>query len=308
MNDWSFMEIKNLKTFMTILKEDGFGKAANKLGYTQSTVTLHMQQLEQELGIPLFEKVGRKMVLTQAGERIVPYVKEVLVSVEKLQSSQEQIKDLEGSLTISLGETLLCYKIPQILKRFRELAPKAQLMLRSMNCYEIRDSLMAGMIDLGVFYQDVGGCEDSLELYPFKEVSLSLVASENTKNTYPDFISSNQKMKIPLIIDEPDCIFRQIFEEYLKEKNISLDHTIELWSIPTIKNLVKNDVGISYLPTFTVQEELRKGELVEIPTELKNRKINAVCAHHKNKWVSPLMQLFIDLIMEAEKEQNILDK
>ena len=74
-----------------------------------------------------------------------------------------------------------------------------------------------------------------------------------------------------------------------------LDHTIELWSIPTIKNLVRNDVGVSFLPQFAVQEELESGELVEIQTEITNRNISAVCAHHKNKWVSPLMQLFIDL-------------
>ena len=74
-----------------------------------------------------------------------------------------------------------------------------------------------------------------------------------------------------------------------------LDHTIELWSIPTIKNLVRNNVGISFLPRFAVQEELDNGELVEIPTEVANANISAVCGHHKNKWMSPLMQLFIDL-------------
>ena len=90
-------------------------------------------------------------------------------------------------------------------------------------------------------------------------------------------------------------IFRQIFEQYLREKNIILDHTIELRSIPTIKNLVKNNVGISYLPTFTVEEELGTGELEAIHTDIGDRTITAVCAHHKNKWLSPLMQLFIDL-------------
>ena len=90
-------------------------------------------------------------------------------------------------------------------------------------------------------------------------------------------------------------IFRQIFEQYLREKNIILDHTIELWSIPTIKNLVKNNVGVSFLPEFPVTEELNHGELVKIPTAISGTKITAVCAHHKNKWVSPLMQLFISL-------------
>ena len=90
-------------------------------------------------------------------------------------------------------------------------------------------------------------------------------------------------------------IFRQIFEQYLREKNIILDHTIELQSNPTIKNLVKNNVGISYLPTFTVEEELGTGELEAIHTDIGDKTITAVCAHHKNKWLSPLMQLFIDL-------------
>ena len=90
-------------------------------------------------------------------------------------------------------------------------------------------------------------------------------------------------------------IFRQIFEQYLREKNIILDHTFELRSIPTIKNLVKNNVGISYLPTFTVEEELGTGELEAIHTDIGDKTITAVCAHHKNKWLSPLMQLFIDL-------------
>lgn len=74
-----------------------------------------------------------------------------------------------------------------------------------------------------------------------------------------------------------------------------LDHTIELWSIPTIKSLVKNDVGISFLPRFAVQADLDKGMLAEIPTELTDTTISAVCGHHKNKWISPLMQLFISL-------------
>lgn len=85
------------------------------------------------------------------------------------------------------------------------------------------------------------------------------------------------------------------------EKNIILGNTIELSSIPTIKNLVKNDVGISYLPRFAVQKELNEKSLVEIYTELTTKTITAVCGHHKNKWISPLMKLFIDLCTNSYK-------
>ena len=74
-----------------------------------------------------------------------------------------------------------------------------------------------------------------------------------------------------------------------------MDHIIELWSIQTIKQLVKSDVGITYLPQFTAVQEWEQGELVEIPTELSDSTITAVCGYHKNKWFSPLMKLFLEL-------------
>ncbi|MCC0649260.1 LysR family transcriptional regulator [Clostridioides sp. ZZV15-6598] len=295
------MYLKYLQTFKTIVEEGSFSKAADRLNYTQSTITFQVQQLEQELSVHLFEKIGRRMVLTKVGENLIPYVNEVLSSFDKMKNFGTDLSELRGDLHIAIAETLLCYKIPAILKQFHELAPNARLFLRSMNCYDIRDSLLSGSIDLGLFYQDIGGIGNSIYTYPVGEYSLTLVSSPKIKNQFPDFITPNQQLKIPFIIDENNCIFRQIFETYLREKDITLDHTIELWSIPTIKNLVKNDMGISYLPTFTIESEIKLGDLCEIKTDLNSKTITAVCAHHKNKWISPLMQLFIDLVTANEK-------
>ena len=109
-------------------------------------------------------------------------------------------------------------------------------------------------------------------------------------------------MHIPLISNEPLCIFRQMFEEYLREKEIQLDHTIMLNSIPTIINLVKSGVGISYLPLFAVKKELECGELVTIPTGLDGKEITAVIGYHKNKRMEPLLSLLLRLLDE-EKEK-----
>ena len=289
------MELKYLNTFRVIVEEGSFTRAAERLNYTQSTITFQIGQLEQELSTNLFEKIGRKMVLTKAGEHLIPYVYEVLSSVDRLRNFEDDLAECQGDLRVGVGETLLCYRLPAILKEFHQQAPKARLFLRSMNCYDIRDELMAGSLDVGVFYDCVGGFGTNLTTYPLGSYPLALVASKDLKQRFPDFITPDQQIPVPFIINEPTCVFRQIFEQYLREKSILLDHTIELWSIPTIKNLVKNDVGVSYLPRFSVQEELDDGSLVEIPTELADTTITAVCGHHKNKWLSPLMQLFIDL-------------
>lgn len=294
------MDLKYLNTFRAVVEMGSFAKAAAMLNYTQSAITFQMSQLEKELDTQLFEKAGRNMVLTQAGKLLVPYVNEVFASVDKLYAFHNDLQQCQGDLYIGAGETLLCYKLPAVLKEFHRQAPKAKLHLRSMNCYDIRDELLNGSLDLGVFYEDVGGFGSNLTVYPCGEYPLALVASPDMGKEYSDFITGDRRIPVSFIINETNCIFRQIFEDYLKEKSLILDHTIELWSIPTIKNLVKSDVGISYLPRFAVAGELAAGELVELPTAVSHPYIKAVCAHHKNKWISPLVQLFIDLCKGIE--------
>ena len=294
------MEVKYLHTFKTIVSEGSFTKAAEKLNYTQSTITFQMKQLEQELSVQIFEKIGRNMILTQAGHELIPYVDAALDSMNRLSGFSENLLHLKGGLQIEMAETLMCYKMAPVLKELHQLAPQAKLYLKSINCYEILEKIRTGKTDIGVFYLDVCNSEEFLQAYPIGECTMDLVASPRIKEKFPDFITPNQNFDLPFIIDEPDCIFRQIFEEYLGSRNITLDHTIELWSIPTIKNLVKNDVGITFLPSFTVEEELKNGELCKIKTAIDDQKLTAVCAHHKNKWVSPLMKLFIQLATNSK--------
>ncbi len=298
------MDLKYLNTFKTVVEEGSFVKAAVKLNYTQSTITFQIGQLEQELSAQLFEKIGRRMVLTKAGEQLIPYVDDVLASVDRMRCFENDLAKGQGDLHIGIAETQLCYQMPPVLKQFHQQAPKARLFLRSMNCYDIRDELLNGTLDLGVFYNDIGGFGSNLTTYPLGTYPFILVASPELKKHYSDFITPDQRLPVSFIINEPNCVFREIFEQYLREKSIMLDHTIELWSIPTIKNLVKSDVGISFLPKFAVQEELDRGELVEIATALTNTntQITAVCGHHKNKWVSPLMQTFMDLCIKAKAQ------
>lgn len=289
------MELKYLYTFQTIVEEGSFSKAAEKLNYTQSTITFQIGQLEQELSAKLFEKIGRRMMLTKAGEQLIPYVSDVLNSVERMHCFENDLSAYQGTLHMGIGETLLCYKLPPVLKEFCKRAPKARLFLHSMNCYDIRNGLLQGTLDLGVFYEEIGGIGPNLTSHVLDSYPLVLVASPHIKAQYPDFITPNQQIPVPFIINEPTCIFRQIFEQYLRDKSIALDHTIELWSIPTIKNLVQSNVGITFLPRFSVEKELEEGSLTEIPTDMANPSITAVCGIHVNKWQSPLMKLFVQL-------------
>lgn len=289
------MDLNYLKTFKTIIEEGSFTKAASKLNYTQATITFQIKQLEKTLHFPLFEKIGRNMVLTTAGKQLIPYVDDVLCAINKIHYFNKDLHQFHGDLTVGIAESYLCYKLPYLLNKFHQYAPNAHLFLRSMNCYDIQNELLKGKLDLGILYQDIENFSPSLTKIYLDIYDLALIISPSLNKSELNFCLSNQNINLPFIINEQKCIFRQIFEQYLIEKNIHLGHTIELWSIPTIKNLVMNNMGISFLPKFTVENELNNNLLIELPTLINKNCITAVCAHHKNKWISPLMQLFIDL-------------
>ncbi|MCD8122239.1 MAG: LysR family transcriptional regulator [Clostridiales bacterium] len=292
------MDFKNLYTFQTILEEGSFYKAAERLSYTQSTITNQITQLEQELHVRLFEKIGRKNELTQEGKRLIPYVNQVLSSVNALKSFDNSLADNRGEIRIGVAETFLCYRLPPVVRKFNRAAPKATMLLHSLSCHNVRDSLIRGTCDVGIFYEEIGGIPDTLEFMRIGKFPLSLVASPETAERYPDFITHGQRIEIPLLSNEHNCIYRTIFEDYLRRKDITLNKTVELWSIPTIKNLVMNNMGITFLPRFTTETEVKNGTLREIPTDLEDSPITAICCWHKNKWISPIIRLFLDLCKE----------
>ncbi|KKI44188.1 LysR family transcriptional regulator [Obesumbacterium proteus] len=289
------MDLRRFITFKTVVEEGSFAQAARKLCCTQSTVTFQIQQLEQELSYPVFEKVGRRMVLTPAGKLLLPRVREltrVLEGIRQISSSEEEIA---GDLRVMVGETLLAYKMPEVLKLFRTKAPKVRLSLQSVNCYAIRDSLLADNTDLGVFYRV--GHDDALHMEFFGKQELVLVASPLLQGI--DFTKTDQHIPVNFIINEPQCVFRQIFESTLRERKVTLDSTIELWSIESIKKCVASNLGVSFLPRFAVSRELESGELTEIPFATVPLSITALCAHHSGRTASPAMKTFIDCMHQC---------
>ncbi|HBE77922.1 MAG TPA: LysR family transcriptional regulator [Firmicutes bacterium] len=291
------MDLRHLITFKSIVDNGSFSNAALKLGYTQSTITSQIQQLEQELSIKLFEKIGRKMVLTPVGKELVPYTQELLNTIEKIKNMGKSSEHISGEIRIAIAESLMSYKLQNILSLFKQQAPNVKLSMMSLNCFVIKDNLMKDNADIGLFY-DIGGLDENLTTIPLCEFPVVLVCSPLFELEKYDFCKPHQELNVNFIINEKDCIYRRIFEQYSRDHEILLNNTIELWSLETIKKCVASNLGISFLPRFVVEEELANHKLVEIKAGCTNTTIKAVCAYHKNKWVSPSMALFLRLVKE----------
>ena len=298
------MDLRSLSTIKAILTEGSFHKAAQRLNCSQSTVTFQVRLLEGELGVQLFERIGRRMVLTQTGKEILPHIESILNSAKIINDYGKSRNEPCGELRIAVAESLLSYKIQPILKNFVEFAPGVKLFLQSMNCHDIRDGILSGELDMGVYY-DVGGHPASLEVQRICSFEGVIVASSNFSRSLRDFDTPNQEIDVAFVINESRSIYREIMEKHLRSNNIHLRNTIELWSIEAIKRCVSSNLGISFLPRFAVAQEIAAGMLLEIPAAISSNATTAICVHHKKKVLNQSMAYFKHLVLESGAFQDV---
>lgn len=291
------MELKYLYTVKKIIETGSYQNAAAALNYAQSTITFQIKQLENELCIKLFEKNGGKMELTQAGKELLPIIDKVLLSVDELLSYNDNRSPLRGTLTVALPESLITYQMQPVLKAFKEKAPNVRLSLQVMNCYAIYERMINGDIDIAIHY-DVGKYPISFETKELATYPLVLVSSAAIEEKDKDFVSPNQKKSVCHIQNDPNALYLKIFYQYLRQKNIVLETELEVWSIEAIKRSVISNLGVAFLPYFTVENELLQGLLKEIQTNIEHAEMTAICAYSKGRWQSPAMKLFLQLIDE----------
>lgn len=298
------MNTKSLVTFKTILEVGSFQKAADKLGYTQSTVTFQIKQLEEELTLKLFEKIGRHMELTQAGKDIMPYIDMILQGAEQISNYGKSLSEISGSLKLAIPDSILIYTMQPFIQAFSHKAPNVQLIINSLTSGEVNQSIIDGTADIGI------NCErdsypDTIVHKKLGKYKVVLVASPFTDNSLLDFITPHQRKPFSLICNEPDGYYQADMEKYLVEKDIVLNPHMKVQSIEAVKRCVINNLGIAVVPTYSITEELKNASLMPVKTELDEKEYDSIYIYHKNKWISPQMRLAIDLLEENSGKYSI---
>lgn len=294
------MNTKNLLTLKTILETGSFQKAADKLNYTQSTVTFQMKQLEEELSIKLFEKIGRKMELTQAGKDILPYVDTILQGIEQINNYGKNLSEIKGSLKLAIPDSILIYTMQPFIQKFLHEAPNVQLVINSIPSGEINQSIVDGTADIGINCEKVS-YPDTVIHKKIGTYRVLLVASPFVKSELLEFITPHQRKPFSLICNEPDGYYQLEMDKYLEEKDIILNSYMKVQSIEAVKRCVMNNLGIAVVPSYSVVEELKNGSLIPVKTELDEKIYNSIYIYNKNKWISPQMELALRLLDETYK-------
>ncbi|MGL4346084.1 MAG: LysR family transcriptional regulator [Cellulosilyticaceae bacterium] len=278
------MEIRYLQTFITIIEQGGFTKAAEHLGYAQSTITAHIKILENEIGEGLFDRLGKKVVLTHMGERLVPYARQMLEIYKEMQLITASEGEVVGDLIIGASESLTIYRLAEVLKTYKQRFPKVNIILKTGKCSELRQRLYRGELHMTLTIEPEI-IDSDLVVKCLGEERMVIVGTSESELT-----------RANIILSEQGCRARAVFEEYLHKHQIKYANPLELSSLEAIKKCVMSGLGVSLLPYYTVALEVQDGKLKPLECAEPIVPFKTQVCYHKNKSISSPMRQLLDML------------
>lgn len=290
------MDTKKLQTFITVAKLLNFREAAEELNYSQSSVSDHINSLEQEFGVKLFERLGKKVFLNEYGQKLLIASKKMVQDEKQVYELFNKSKEITGSLRIGAAETISVFWLPALLKKYRTMHPKVKVTLRMADCLKLPKMLENDVIDIAFSLHDEIKQEYITQFDVFKNPTVFIAAPDHPLASLKS-IAIEALENQSFIASESDCCYRIDLEAFLKELNIKIDTIMELSSLEAIKQCVKSGLGISLLPRITVEREVNNGELIILPVETCQIDIYARMIYHSQKWLSPAMTVLKDMVL-----------
>ncbi|TFJ92695.1 LysR family transcriptional regulator [Lentibacillus salicampi] len=293
------MEIRQLMTFRTVAFTLNFTRAAEALNYVPSNVTMQMKSLEEELDTQLIDRLGKQIVLTDAGKRFLLHAEKVLNSVDEAHLAMKENEELTGTLTISANEIPGSYRLPAVLRSFRARYPGIRLIFRPLANDQLKQSLYDGKTDI-VFMLDESFGSTNLMIEPLiEEPFLFLVAPDHplVQRTY---LCAEDFQGEPFLLTEKGCPYRTLFNRTIEQQGIHESMTnLEFSSAETIKRCAMAGIGIAFLPRIAVKAELERGELISLPWKMPNLQVVTQMLWHKDKWLSPAIKAFLEITRDV---------
>lgn len=292
------MELRDLRTFAEVARLLSFHRAGEALHAAQSTVSARVAALEEELGLRLFERLGRRVALTEAGERLLDYARKMLDLEDEARAWVVDASEARGTLTARVPESLCAYCLGEVIRQFRERFPKVRLSFTACAMDGLDKDLRRGVTDLAFLMADSIRGQDLL-VEALAVAELRLVAAPTHRLARLAAVSCEDLRGETLVLSKADCSYRKIFEALLAEAGVVCGAGLEFSSAAALRRCVMAGVGVTLLPALAVREELDAGRLVALPWSGFELETAVLMIRHKDKWLSPPLAAFMELAREG---------
>ncbi len=250
------MQTTSLQAFITVAELDSFSRAAERLFLTQSAVSKRVANLEQELNCRLFDRIGHKLSLTEAGRTLLPRAKQIIAQVE---DSQREIHNLSGAVSgmLSLGTShhIGLHRLPDILKRYHHRYPEVEMNLQFMESEAAYEAISQGELELGVVTLPTSPRE-SLQQIEIWQDPLHFVVNLEHPLAHQRNISAKQLAQHTAILPARETNTYQLLATQLQQQQLAIKDAMNTNNLDTIKMLVSIGLGWSLLPETLLDEQL----------------------------------------------------
>lgn len=290
------MELREIESFLRVAKYKSFSRAAERLGYTQAAITIQIKNLERELGVHLFDRIGKKTLLTQDGELFLRHAEAVM---QHLAEAREELTDhehLRGRLSIGAIESVCSSILPDLLRAYHQKYPDVRFDIVIDSPDRLLEKMDQNELDLVyVLDQKIYGNHWNKAMEEPEQIVF--VAARGGSCDGQVSVKLEEILKKPFILTERGASYRYILDSYLKANGFELHPFAEMGNTEVLIRLLKNSDSVSFLPLYTVREEIERGTLFAVPVEDFEMRIWRQMLYHKDKWVTREMKAFFELAL-----------
>ena len=293
------MDLKNLLTFMHVAELNSFTRAGQKLGFSQSTVSFQIKQLERELGTQLFERINHTVVLTEKGRDVLKFAHQISKMTQELDKRLQNEEEVSGNVRIAMAESLCDNMLQEGFGEFRDRYPGISLkiitagteeMFRLLNQNEA-DAVLT--LDNHIFHAEyVIAREERAGVHFVADSENPLCEREEL---FPEDLAGQ-----PFLLTEKGMSYRRLMDEKFAELSMEILPVLEIGSAGLICSLVEQGAGISFLPDYVTEEKVRAGRLRYLPVKNFEIEIWKQLLYHRDKWVTPQLESALAYLSERE--------
>lgn len=297
------MELREIETFLAIVEYGTFSRAAERLGYSQSAVTVQMRQLEQELGVRLFDRVPRGAVLTEQGRAFAFHANEIAGAVHSARRAvaapTEGAHELTGVIRLGSAESISTALLPELLISFHERCPHVQVVVSATRREHMVEGLRNNTLDL-LLTMERRVCEPGIHVEALRREPVVFVAAPHLVETLRNggagserTCSSENLVGLPFVLTERGESYRLELDRLLAERDLAITPLVEAGNTETLVHLAERGVGATFVPRFSAAAELSRGTLVEMSCDVPAVEMESQLLWHNRKWLAPHLAEFI---------------
>lgn len=297
------MNLYHLRVFLTVAEHEHITRASEELILTQPAVTKIIQHLEQEVGLELIERQGRRIVLTHAGRILQNYARRIFGLEREMEDALAALRDLEvGEVTLAANTTTGVYLLPPIVARFRARYPQVALHIAILNSHEIIEQTLNWNLDFGLVETDPATLPAELHSEVFAHDELVLVVAPHHPWSKLNILKPEALREGALVLREQGSGIREVIEHALLEHGVRVSPQLTLQDNEAIKHMVMSGVGAAIVSSLTVQRELANGHLVQVAIAGLDLHPQLSLIRRMDKQLSRAAQAFYALLHSSSEE------